>query len=111
MAEKTVENTVVETVEAEVGNVFKLKKPILIDGVMTEEIKYDLDALTGQDIQHAYKELSKRGMQVMVSEIDSNYHAMLFAIASGLAFEDVSRMGIKDYNRMCSLVRDFFLAE
>ena len=99
-----------EVVE-QVGSVLELRKPILIDGEMTDKIPYNLENLTGYDIQHANKELSKRGMQVMVSELDQNYHAMLFAIASGLSFEDVSRLNLKDYNKMCSVVRDFFLEE
>ena len=108
--EVKVEETKEETVET-VDKVLKLKKPIMIDGELKSEISYDLESLTGNDIQHANKELTKRGMQVMVSEIDQNYHAMIFSIASGLAFEDISRLGIKDYNAACSLVRDFFLEE
>lgn len=104
MAEKKEQEVVNETV-------LKLRKPILIDGEEKTEIPYDLDSLTGEDVQHANKELSKRGIQVMVSEIDQNYHAMIFSIAAGLSFEDVSRLGVKDYNAMCSVVRDFFLED
>lgn len=107
MAE-TKETTAVTETE---GTVLKLSKPVEINGEMMTEIPYDLDSLTGKDIQHAVKELSKRNIQILVSELDQNYHAMLFAISAGLSFEDVSLLGMKDYNKMTSIVRDFFLQE
>lgn len=106
----------VQVVEAEeavetTGNVLQLKKPTLINGEMVSEIAYDLDSIGGKEVQLAMRELNKRKLQVMVAELDTNYHAMLFAISAGLSFEDVSALGLKDYQAMCSLVRDFFLAE
>ena len=89
----------------------ELKKPIEINGKETKEIEYDLENLTGADLQNAVKELGKRGLVVTVNETDQNYHAMLFAIASDLAFEDMKRLGAKDYSKACNAVRDFFLEE
>ena len=48
---------------------------------------------------------------VTVTEFDQNYHAMIFAIASGIAFEDVQKLKAKDYNKVCSIVRNFLLNE
>ena len=87
----------------------KLKKPAMINGEETSEIEYDLDELTGKDIQDATKELQKRGIIVSVVETDPNYQAMLFAMASGLSYEDIQKLGAKDYNDIIILVRDFFL--
>lgn len=89
----------------------KLKKPVMIDGAEKTEIEYDLDALTGEDVQQATKELSKAGIMVTTIELDSNYHAAIFAKASGIAFEDMNRFSAKDYAKATTLVRDFFLAD
>ena len=78
--------------------VLKLKKPIKIDGEERTEIEYDLESLTGADIQQATRELS-------------NYHAAIFAKASGLMFEDLNRFSAKDYTKATTLVRDFFLTD
>ena len=103
----------IETEEAvkEENNVLKLKKPVMIDGEEVTEIKYDLDKITGNDVQNALQQLTKRKIQVVVPEIDQNYQAMLFSIASDIAFEDVQRFGLKDYIKACGIVRDFFLEE
>jgi hypothetical protein len=87
----------------------KLKKPVNINGELTSEIEYDLEGLTGADIQHAVKELGKKGIVVSVTELDSNYHAAIFAEAAGLSLDDVLLLGAKDYNAATTLVRDFFL--
>ena len=89
----------------------KLKKPIKIDGEEKSVIEYDLEALTGEDIQQATKELSKVGIMVTTIELDTTYHAALFAKASGLMFEDLNRFSAKDYAKATTLVRDFFLAD
>lgn len=90
---------------------YKLRKPIMIDGQLVKSLKYDLEELDGENIAFANKELQRRGIMVTVTEFDQNYHAMIFAIASGIAFEDVQRMKAKDYNKVCNIVRNFFLEE
>ena len=91
--------------------ILKLKKPVMIDGEEKTEIEYDFEALTGNDIQSATKELSKAGIMVTTIELDSNYHAAIFAKAADLMFEDMSRLSARDYAKATSLVRDFFLAD
>lgn len=90
---------------------FKLRKPTEINGEMAEEISYDLEALTGEDIAAAIKMLAKNNIVVTLSETDSNYHAAIFAIAAGLDYTDVKKLGAKDYSKACNMVRDFFLEE
>lgn len=87
----------------------KLKKPAKINGELTDKLEYDLESLTGADVQLAVKELGKRGIIVGATEIDQNYHAMLFAISAGLSFEDMSLLNMRDYNAATIKVRDFFL--
>lgn len=90
---------------------YKFKKPVKIDGEERETINYDLESITGEDVTRAIKELAKNGIVVTIAETDQNYHAAIFAIASGLAYEDVKRFGLKDYVAVCALVRDFFLED
>ena len=90
---------------------YKLLKPIMINGELAETLAYDLEELTGEDIAIANKELLRRGIMVTVTEFDQSYHAMIFAIASGIAFEDVQKLKAKDYNKVCSIVRNFLLNE
>ena len=86
-----------------------LKKPVMIDGEETTLISYDLESLTGNDIEHAIAQLGKKGIVVTLVETDQRYHAMLFSIASGIAYEDVLRFSMKDFTSATTAVRDFFL--
>lgn len=89
----------------------KLKKPFDLDGEQVDKIEYDLESLTGEDIERAITELGKKGILVTMVETDQRYHAMLFAIAAGIAYEDVKRLPLKDYQKATTAVRDFFLEE
>lgn len=87
----------------------KLRKPFEHDGEVIEEINYDLDELTGNDVERAITDLGKKGIVVTLAETDQRYHAMLFAIAAGMSYEDVNRLPAKDFAKATTAVRDFFL--
>lgn len=89
----------------------KLKKPFKLDGEEVSVLKYDLDEMTGADIDRAIAELGKRNIVPIVPETDKRYLAMLFAINSGIAYEDLNRLPARDYAAMTSAVRDFFLED
>lgn len=89
----------------------KLKKPFNLDGEAVEKIAYDVESLTGNDIEKAINDLGKKGIVVAMVETDQRYHAMLFAIAAGMSYEDVCRLPIRDFQAATTAVRDFFLAE
>lgn len=91
--------------------VYKLRKPTEINGEEVNEISYDLESLTGEELAGAIKMLAKNNIVVVMTETDTNYHAAVFAIAAGLDYSDIKRLGAKDYNKVCNLVRDFFLEE
>ena len=55
--------------------------------------------------------LAKNNITVLITETDTNYHAAVFAVAAGLDLADIQRLGAKDYTKLCSTVRDFFLSE
>ena len=92
-------------------NVLKLRKPIMVDGVEKTELEYDLDSLSGDDVKQAVNDLQNAGIMPTIVELDINYHAAIFAKATGLDFVDMSRLSARDYTKATALVRDFFLAD
>ena len=92
--------------------ILKLVKPIKIDGEEKTELEYDLDKLTGEDIQNATLEMNKLGIISVTSiEVDANYQAALFAASAGISFADMRRLGMKDYAACVRVTRDFFLED
>lgn len=91
--------------------ILKLKKPTMIDGEEKSQIPYDLESLTGNDLDAALQEVKRRGIQVGAIEIDPSYHMAVFAQASGLAYEDIKRLGARDCKNVIALVRAFFLSD
>lgn len=91
--------------------IYKLSKPTMINGEEMTEISYDIEGLTGNDVAQAIKDLAKQSIVVTLTETDQNYHAALFAIASGLDYMDIRNLPLKDFMKVCNIVRDFFLEE
>lgn len=89
----------------------KLKKPFDLDGEKVDSISYNMDDLKGNDIEKAITDLGNKGIVVVMPESDQRYHAMIFAIAAGMAYEDVLRLPMKDFRAATAAVRDFFLEE
>lgn len=86
-----------------------LSKPTVVNGETVTEIEYDLESLTGADIDAAIRSLKAVGVQVGTLELDPEYHAALFAQAAGLSLEDMKAFTAKDYKNASIAVRDFFL--
>ena len=89
--------------------VLKLKRPVMIDGEEKTEIPYDLEKLTGSDLETALQDMKRNGIQVGAIEIDPSYHMAIFAQAAGVAYEDVKRMSAKDCKNALALVRTSFI--
>lgn len=89
----------------------KLSKSIKIDGVEKIEIEYDFDNLTGNSIEMAIKKVTARKHVITVQETDAILHAVIFAEAAGITYEDVSRFTAKDYMAAGLLVRNFFFID
>lgn len=101
-----------EVIEIEViehPNRLKLTKPIMIDGEEKKYIDYNTDNLTGGSIEKAIQSLQQRQMVVITPELDTPFHAHLFAIASGLDYTDIQRLSMKDYVAATGIIRDFFI--
>lgn len=102
-----------EVIEIEViehPNRLILSKSIMIDGEEKKYIDYDTDKLTGGSVEKAIQELQKRQMVVITPELDTPFHAQLFAIASGLDYTDMQRLSMKDYVKATGIIRDFFIS-
>jgi hypothetical protein len=110
------ENKVVETVEetaAETTGIgeYVFKKPAKIDGEEVKSITYDFTALNGANIRHARSELGKLGYAVTLKELDSCFHAAMFAEAAGVSLADVERFDMRDYEAVSDIAKDFLYGE
>lgn len=102
-----------EVIEIEViehPNRLILSKSIMIDGEEKKYIDYNTDNLTGGSVEKAIQELQKRQMVVITPELDTPFHAQLFAIASGLDYTDIQRLSMKDHVKATGIIRDFFIS-
>lgn len=90
---------------------YELKKPIKIDGKEFKVINYDLEALTGEDIDQVTILLALDNRHIQFPEIDQTYHAAIFARAAGIDLSDVKRMAGPDYMRVGRIVKNFFFMD
>ena len=91
--------------------IIKLSKPVMIDGNEKTLLQYDLDNLTGNNFEMAFKKLAKSGHMVVMKETDHLFHVALFSEASGIDLNDLRRLSIRDYEKVGTLVRDFLLQD
>ena len=94
-------------------SVFKLTRPINVNGSPVNELTYDLEGFSAQDKINTGKECKKAGIMTTVQELDSDYHMYLFATAvvksnPDMTIMDILRMSAKDATRAESVIRDFF---
>lgn len=95
------------------ADVYKLSKPIMIDGNEVKELPYDFDELTAKDKLNAGKKMKNAGIAPGVEEMDTDYHLYLFAeavIKANPNYEtaDVLRMSAKDARKAGAKARRFF---
>lgn len=101
-----------DTVEEIAGvGTYTFKKATKIDGETVDNINYDFTTLDGGNIRHARAELGKAGYVVTVKELDSCYHAAMFAEAAGISLADVERFDTRDYEAVADLAKDFLYGE
>lgn len=91
--------------------VYKLKKPVEINGEETKEIAYDFDSLTGKDFQEIDKEMRQKGIVMVESTFDNVYLLAVFARAAGLASEDLEQVSGRDYLAIARETKTFFLQD
>ncbi len=91
-------------------SILKLRKPFKVNGEEVTEIQYDLEELSGDDLESALNALKMEKKVVTAVEVDPSYHAAVFAYAAGLTLQDMRRMGARDYQAAIIEVRRFFLS-
>ena len=91
-------------------SVLKLRKPIKIDGNEVTELTYDLEGLTGADLDDAVMALKRAKVPLATVELDPSYHAAVFAQAAGVDMADLRRLSARDYKEATVAVRNFFLS-
>ena len=105
--------TVSEVVEIETTNeisgvgTYTFKETAKIDGEEVKTIDYDFTVLDGSHIRHARAELQRKGYTVAVKELDTCFHAAMFAEASGVSLADVERFGARDYDAVADIAQAF----
>ena len=90
--------------------IVKLSNPLEHDGKTISEISLDLESLTGADIEVCVREAGAAGGQVIVAyEIDTEVHAQIASRLSGLGRDVFRKMHARDYRKVMSPIRAFFL--
>lgn len=79
--------------------IIKLHKPVEHDGKSITEINFDLDSLTGVDLEQVEKEFVAAGHSGLLPDTSKVYQAMVAARACGLPYETIRLLGAKDYSR------------
>jgi hypothetical protein len=88
----------------------KLAHPLTVDGKPVAEVALDLESLTGADIEQCVREAGAASGQVVVAyEIDVEVHAQIAAKLSGLGRDVFRTMHARDYRKVMSPIRAFFL--
>lgn len=94
---------------------FKLNRPVFINGEEKSELPYDFDAMTAGDKLRVLSEMSRNSVALStVEEGDVNYHFYLFARAVEIASkneisaDDLTRISARDAARAGRMARDFF---
>ena len=95
--------------------IFKLRKPLMVDGEKVTEIPYDFESMTVGNKLMATKNMMSAGYPSSnVEEFDPVYHLFLFAKAVEVATNerittaDILRMNARDGQVAGALARDFF---
>ena len=86
----------------------KLTKPLEYNGKKYEELEYDFDALTGEDLLTAEAEVNAAGAIVPVMDLSKAYQAAVFARAAKVDYAMMRKLGAKDFTDATAAVMNFF---
>ena len=87
----------------------QLKKPFMLDGKVTKELKLDLDKLTGKDMIAAEKEVRAKGDTTPSVSLSMLYHAALAARLLGCPVDELEALQGQDFARVTMEVAGFLL--
>ncbi|MBP2654253.1 MAG: Mu-like prophage FluMu protein gp41 [Firmicutes bacterium] len=85
-----------------------LKKPLEYEGKKYEELQYDLDKLTGDDLLTAEATVNNAGMLAPVIDLSKAYQAAVFARAAKIEFPMMRKLSAKDFTEATATVMAFF---
>lgn len=104
-----------ETENAEESGVFTraLSKPVEYEGKTYGSLSFDLNKLTLEDGTAAEKELADRGIYLIANELNSEYLKIIACKACNepIGTDLLSKLTLKDGNKILRKVRSFLLAE
>jgi len=86
----------------------KLKKPLEYNGVKYEEIEYDLDSLTGDDLLTAEAEINATGAIVNEPYLAKSYQAAVFARSAKIDSAMMHKLSVQDFTAATTVVLRFF---
>ncbi len=89
--------------------VHKFRKPFKYEGETYDEMHFDLEGLSGQDIVDIENEMNLEKEFSIAAELSKNLQARIAAKAAGVNSELIKAMPIKDFNKITNEVRDFLL--
>lgn len=95
-------------------NIYKLSRPLNIDGEEIKVLNVDLYSLTGKDLMTAEKVMNmhkKKGEFTPVVETNKTYQACVLAKACKLKYEDILNVNAKDFAILTNKVMNFLLGE
>lgn len=89
----------------------KLSKPITVGDKTVEEVSLvGLESLTGADIELSVREASAaKGEMVFAYEVDIEFHAQVAMKLTGLGRDALRALPARDYRKVMSPIRSFFL--
>ena len=90
---------------------FKLSKPYTFEDVTYEEIEYDLESLTGEEMESVEQQMTTDGKFAPVPSVNQAYCARLGAIAAKKPPEFITKLPAKDYAKFTQEVSNFLLKE
>lgn len=105
-------NVVETNEESTIGVVtIPLKTPIEYEGITYEELHFNWDKLTGDDYLSVEKELTARGMTVLMAEFDTNFIMSMAvrACAENIDANFLRKLPLPTYNKIRSKGRSFLL--
>jgi hypothetical protein len=85
-----------------------LRKPLEYEGIKYEEIQYDFDKLTGEDLLTAESEVNNAGMMAPMADLSKAYQAAVFARAAKIEFAMMRKLSAKDFTNATAAVMAFF---
>lgn len=86
---------------------FVFSKPVIFEDKEYKEIEFDLDSLTGEDVEAVKKDFTTSGNFAAVPASDSTFCIMLLARAAKMPIEFFKVLSAKEYLKLSQEVSNF----